>query len=215
MRHSLLALTLLIGSLIAGRAADPSKANETLLHGTSPYEDMIGFALAKNEARLNKSVATADKNAASVKGALSPSAVSQFDALLIAIHRALDAKEPHAVAANAVEVFRLMIDNLQAESLKIPKEVSLLDYAGFKLRVLAAAEKHDWPAMRKIVVDASSWWGAIKSKVSDKRLRDAFNSTVRGLEEAGKTENLPMLHFAAQIDLDLVDLLESHFEGRK
>ena len=44
---------------------------------------------------------------------------------------------------------------------------------------------------------------------------DAFDSTIRGLHEAEKLESVPMLNFAAQIDLDLVDLLERYFEHRK
>ena len=96
-----------------------------------------------------------------------------------------------------------------------PKEVSLLDYAGFKLHVLDAAPQPDWDAMRKIVTEAVAWWDATKSKVTDHKLRDAFNSTVRGMQQAARTENRPMLHFAAQMDLDLVDLLEKHFESKK
>lgn len=33
-----------------------------------------------------------------------------------------------------------------------------------------------------------------------------------GLKQAIELKHLPMLNFAAQIDLDMVDLLESHFE---
>jgi len=39
-------------------------------------------------------------------------------------------------------------------------------------------------------------------------LRNAFDSLIRGLDDAARLEDLPMLRFAAQIDLDLVDLLE-------
>jgi hypothetical protein len=68
--------------------------------------------------------------------------------------------------------------------------------------------------MRKTVVEAAGWWKAAKPKVSEKGLRDAMESTIRGLQEAARTENLPMLHFAAQLDLDLVDVLEGHFEKK-
>ena len=97
----------------------------------------------------------------------------------------------------------------------MPKEVSLLDYAGFKLHVLAAAPKPDWESMRKTAADAVGWWDATKAKVSAKKLRDAMKTTVGGLQQAAKTENLPMLELAAQLDLDLVDLLEAHFEAKR
>ena len=109
-------------------------------------------------------------------------------------------------------LFRSLIDSLDASHLEVPKEVSLLDYVGLKVHVLTASPKPDWNAIRKTVDEGSKWWKAIESKVTDKKLRDAVATTVRGLQVAAKAENLPMVNFAAQIDLDLVDLLESAFE---
>ena len=211
---SFLAAAFVIASLAWAHGQDAAKANAILLRATSPYEDMVGFALAKNTASLTKALAAADKSAAGVKAVLSTAAASKFESLVQSIHQSATDNKHHAVAASAVEVFRLLIDNLEASGLKEPREVSLLDYAGFKLHVLAAAEHPDWEAMRKAVADAAGWWEAIKTKVADKGLRDAFNSTIRGLQTASKTENLPMLNFAAQMDLDLVDLLEAHFKHK-
>lgn len=215
IKYTLFVVTFLVASLSFAAGRDASKANETLLRATSPFEDIVEVALAKNEAKISKLLATADGHATAIREALPPPATAQFDSLLQAIHKAANGKDHFAVAMSAVEVFRLLIDNLEAGGLKVPKEVSLLDYAGFKLHVLAAAPQPDWGAMRKTVDDAVAWWTTIKVKVSDKALRDSLNSTVRGLQQAGKTENLPMLHFAAQIDLDLVDLLENYFEQQK
>jgi hypothetical protein len=206
-----LVLLLTFAALTTANATDASKANETLLRATSPFEDMVEFALAKNDASITKSLVTADGHAVAVRDALPATASGQFDTLLQAIHKAAAAKHHHALAMSAVEVFRLFIDNLEAGSLKVPKEVSLLDCAGFRLRVLAAAPQPDWSGMRQTVEDAAKWWATTKPKVSDKALRDAFNSTVRGLQQAGQIEHLPMLNFAAQLDLDLVDLLEGYF----
>jgi len=131
------------------------------------------------------------------------------------LHGAATAKDHHGVARSAVEIFRLLIDNLQAKDLEVPKEVSLLDYAGFKLKVLAAPPRPDWHDIRKTVGEAAAWWNAIDSKVSEKGLRDALDTAVRGLVNATKLENLPMLRFAAQIDLDLVDLLEGDLAPKR
>lgn len=211
-----LALIIFIFALLTPAwARDAAKANETLLTASSPFEDMVDFALAKDDANIAKSLRAADGTTAAVRNALPAAAAAQFDTMLQTLHTAATAKEHHAVATGAVEVFRLLIDNLEASSLKVPKEVSLLDYAGLKLHVLSAAPQADWDAMRRTVAEASGWWTAIKLKVGDKGLRDAFNSTVLGLQEAGKVEHLPMLNFATQIDLDLVDLLEGYFEHKK
>src|SRR5882672_10173407 len=118
-RELFITVTLLLTSLIAGSAQDARKANETLLRATSPFEDMVGFALSKKEARITKSLAAADAQAAAVKEALRPADAGQFQELLQAIHKAAAAKEDYAVATNAVEVFRLLVDNLKADILKV------------------------------------------------------------------------------------------------
>jgi hypothetical protein len=207
-------LTLLLACLGPAGARDAGKANETLLSATSPFEDMVEYALAKNFASVEKSLAKAEAQGAAVKEALAPASAGEFDRQLQALRKVVAAREPHGVAVCAVEIFRLLLDNLDGTKLEVPKEVSLLDYAGFKLHVLDAAPKPNWDAMRKTVVEAAGWWKAAKPKVSEKGLRDAMESTIRGLQEAARTENLPMLHFAAQLDLDLVDVLEGHFEKK-
>jgi hypothetical protein len=54
------------------------------------------------------------------------------------------------------------------------------------------------PAVR----EAAGWW-------------NAFGSVIRGLDDAAKLENISMLHFAARIHLDLVDLLEGDLKPKR
>jgi hypothetical protein len=199
------------GGAAAGAADDVA---QVLLAAASPYEDMVGPALAGDDAGLTKMLSNADGQAGTVRKALPPAAAEQFDELLAAIHKSVAARDHYATAEGAVRVFKLLVDNVPPASLKVPREVSLMDYAGFKLQVLAAAKQPDWEAMRKTASEASASWNAIKGKVSDKRVRDTVNSTIAGMERAAKAENLAMIQFAAEIDLDLVDVLEGHFEGK-
>ncbi len=201
--------------LILQVSAPAADANKTLLDASSPFEDMAEFALAKDEAGLAKSLAQADAISGEVRAALPEAAHLQFDSLLKSIHSSATAGAHHAIALNAVEVFRLFIDHLDTASLKVPQEVSLLDYAGFRLHVLTAAPEMDWDAMRKTIADATNWWAALKPKVTSKALRDTLNSALRGLKRAGEEEHVPMMNFAAQMDLDLVDLLEHFFEEQE
>jgi hypothetical protein len=212
----LLALPVILWVLSVPALAQGTRtANETLLAATSPFEDMVEFALAGNDSGITRALVAADRASGGVKDALSAGAASRFGDLLQAIHEAASGREYQVLALTAVDVFRLLLDGLQPEKLKVPKEVSLLDYAGFKLNVLADAVEPDWDAMRETAKDASVWWKAVEPRVSETALRDAFSSTVSGLREATKNENLPMLRFAVQMDLDLVDLLENHFSRQK
>lgn len=205
--------------LVAVTASAPTgqdiKANEVLLSAMSPFEDMIEFALAGNNPDVSKALAAADQQAADVKTVLTTSAANRFTTLMAGLHRAVTDKDHHKTASGAVEIFHLLIDSLQAKGLKEPKEVSLLDYAGFNLRVLAATQNPHWQDIRRTVGEAAGWWKTIESKVSQKGLRNAFGTSIHGLEDAAKLENLPMLRFAAQIELDLVDLLEGDLSPKR
>ena len=149
---------------------------------------------------------------AEVVKALPKESVKGFEQRLSAIKDAAKANDHYSVAVNAVEMFRLLIDSLDEAKLEVPKEVSLLDYAGFRLKVLSAASEPDWEKMKQTAIDAGKWWKTIEEKVDDASLAATFNSTIAGLQQAIEIKDLPYLRFAAQIDLDLVDLLESAFE---
>jgi hypothetical protein len=214
-RLSFLAIVIILVVATSVSANQAINANEVLLSAMSPFEDMIEFALAESHSDVSKALAAADQQAPGVKTVLPALAASQFDTLMARLHRAATEKDHHKTASSAVEIFRLLIDNLQAKDLKEPKEVSLLDYAGFKLRVLAAARNPDWKDIRRTVGEAAGWWNTIGSKVSQKGLRDAFDTSIRGLDDAAKLENLPMLRFAAQLELQLVDLLEDDLRPKQ
>ena len=210
-----LAILLLLAVSTSASASQAIKANEVLLNAMSPFEDMIEFALVSSDAGVAKALAAADQQAPRVKTVLTASAASQFDTLMEGLHRAATDRDHHKTASSAVAIFRLLIDNLQAKGLKEPKEVSLLDYAGFNLQVLAASQDPQWQDIRRTVGEAAGWWNTIESKVFQEGLRDAFGTSIRGLDEAAKLENLPMLRLAAQIELDLVDLLESDLRPQR
>lgn len=211
---SLIPILLLLTVAVPAVAQGVRDRNETLLAATSPYEDLVDAALAGQVAAVTTALARADSQAAAVRTALPAAAAGHFDELLRTIRKAVSDNQFQVVAMRAVEVFRLLLDELGPGHLKIPQEVNLLDYAGFKLKVLASAAKPDWDAMRSTAQEASAWWRAVEPGVTDPTLRDAFATTVAGLSEATKSENPAMLRLAAQIDLDLVDLLEHHFERK-
>src|SRR5882724_11316677 len=71
------------------RAEEPAaSASQTLLHATSPYEDMVKCALARNDADIAKYIAKAELNMAVVKGALKPDAAKKFESQFDALRKA-------------------------------------------------------------------------------------------------------------------------------
>ncbi len=191
---------------------DAISNNGALLAATSPFEDIAEFAIAKNDSAIQKQLVIADKHVAKVKSAMTAERFSAFESLFKKLKTLAAEKSYRQAADTSVELFRQLIECLDASKLEVPQEVSLLDYAGFKIHVLTATESPDWSAIQKTTDDASKWWSELKGKVTNTKLQDAVNSTIRGLQEAARSKNLPMVNFAAQLDLDLVDLLETEFE---
>jgi hypothetical protein len=204
----LLATALLLGGAAAASAAPANPANDVLLGAMSPFEDLVEYALAGSDADVAKALVAADQQAASARQALPATAASVLATRMQGLHNAAGAKNHYGVASNAVEVFRLLTDNLQTKDLALPKEVSLLDYAGFKLRVLAAAPSPNWQDIGKTATDAAGWWNAIRPKLPAGGLRDGLDTAARGLGDATRSKDLAMVRFGAQVELDLVDLLE-------
>lgn len=214
MQLKFLALSVLLVVATSALHSQANKANGVLLSAMSPFEDMIEYGLAGNAAEVSKALAAAEQDAAKVAKALPVSVAKTFGYLMNNLRDTSTVKNYLEMARNATAIFRLLSDNLQAEALDLPKEVSLLDYAGFNLRVLAASPKPDWRDIRKTVDEAAGWWDAVNSKVSQNGLRNAFGTLIRGLVDAAKSHNLPMLLLAAQMELDLVDLLEGDLKPK-
>ena len=214
----LLILGLLCASLTGAIAQDasltPAAANKILLKASAPFEDAIGPALAHNAKGIAGQLAAADDAAEGVKSALPADAAKKFGDLLQTIHKAADAKDDFAVAQNCLTTFRLLVDNLRRDALKVPVEVELLDYAGYQIQILAAGKKPDWNAMSKTAADAAAWWKELAPKVTAKHVREATTSALSGLSQAAQEKNPGKIQLAAQMTLDLVDVMEDVFKGK-
>jgi hypothetical protein len=191
---------------------DMSRNNVVLLSAASPFEDLTEYALAGDKKGMQLALKAYDEQAAKVSKVLSPKARHEMELLVAAIKKAEQRAENESVALNSVEAYRTMIESLDTSSLVVPVQVSLLDYVGFKLKVLLHAKSPDWSILRKTAEEARRHWIAIESRVSDKGLRDTINTMITGLNKATAAKNAEMAVFAAQVDLALVDLLEGYFE---
>lgn len=189
--------------------------NEVFLKATGPYEDLAHYILTQNEAKANAALAAADANASGVVKILPAAAAREFESLREKIHEAIQQKDGKAAAGSSVAVFRLLLNRLDASTLIVPKEVELLDYAGYQLSLLAAFENADWKAIGKLTDDCDAWWKATSARVPDKHLRATMSSAIAGIKQAAEHQNRSMLQFGAQMVLDLVDMLEDSFKVAK
>jgi len=196
------------------------KDNNILMDSASPFEDLTEFAVAADVAGMDRALDVIEERSGITRSTLDPVRRDKYDSLWASIRAGRKGGTYTDVALNSVESYRVLIEGLHDEVLTVPKAVSLLDYAGFRLSVLASLETPDWAAIRVTMEEARSFWAAISGRIQSKGLHDAMNTTIDGIERAVEARDARMTVFAAHVDLDLVDLLESHFEeigqvGRK
>jgi hypothetical protein len=209
---ALLILVSLMSVPDSGTAAKINGRNDLLLGAISPFEDILESAMAKDDRALASSVAAATGMVASVKSTMSPEAFKRFDQHVSEINAYSYDQRYDLVSLQSLEAYKVLAEQLDPAQLKIPLEVIWLDYIGFEIQALSNMTDPNWNMLQKSVEKGFNFWPPVEQKITSNGLRDTYNTTLRGLAAAIETKNIPMLQFAARIDLDLVDLLENYFE---
>ncbi len=197
-----------------GAAAAGGK-NALLEAAMSRCEDLTEYAEAGKIKDLNQAIQALEAQRSNILGVLSPEAGKGFEAGLAAFRQKRASDDFPGLALEAVETYRLLATARERGKLKVPMEVDLLDYAGFKLKVLSKRQPPDWQAMKGVAAEAAKDWQAIQGRVADKCLRAVMNTTMAGLNRAMEGQDAAMAGFAGQVVLDLVDLLEQQFKQQK
>jgi len=203
---------LLSGHALAQKFTSGSVRNEILMKASSPFEDLTEFAISGDRRGIKRALREYDAQATRLENTLQPAVRNKFKSLVANIKQAERHANYNAIALKSPEAYRVLIEALDRSSIKIPAEVLLLDYVGFRYLAVLHSNPGDWPALQEAATYAQKNWDAIKSKVTDMGLRDAIDVTMKGLMQAGTKKNGEMALFAAQVDLAQVDLLEAYFD---
>lgn len=203
------------GHVVSTSTSRALENNAHLENGASPFEDLTEFALRANEEGVRRALTDIDRRADTIRSALDSGGRRAFDSLLSKLRTAQSSRRYPEIAIHAVEGYRLLVDGLDEDALVVPKAVALLDYCGFRLTVLASSATPDWSALQATADETSGFWRSIEARIENRGLKDAMRTVVGGIETAARAHDLRMIAFAAQVDLDLVDLLESYFEETK
>lgn len=192
--------------------AESVNNNAILFDAMSPYEDLTEYALEQDKGAIESALHSLNDLFSELQNILPP---KRLQLLEDAAHKMTISNKNNdfaQIALVAVDSYKFISEQLDASELEIPKEVVILDYVGFKVHALLKQQNISWDLIAITVKEGVTQWELIKTKVSDKALYDAMNTAIDGLKIASQTQNIPMLKFAAQVDLDLVDLLEGFFE---
>jgi hypothetical protein len=148
---------------------------------------------------------------ARIAKALSPDRKKTLDALVAGIGGAWTSGDRSAVGVQAIETFRLLQEAMPRGPKAIPVQVAQLDYVGFKVKALLSSGSVNWAQVSETVREASTWWSAIEPRTSGAALKEAMNRTLLGLKEAADQKDPKVMQFAADMELILVDGLETFF----
>jgi len=194
-------------SMAAANTTDP------LAGGAEIFENFTEASPLMNAAAFNESMAKFETLYPDISARLSPDRKKRLDSLVSGIRRAWRKGDRGPMAVESIEIYRLLEESIDHNGQPVPVEVPMLDYSGFKLKALLLSTHPDWKQVRKTAQEASMWWAAIKTKVTDNSLRDAMAHTIRGIKEAGNLKDPKLLGFTAEMDLILVDGLEAFFNS--
>ena len=134
-----------------------------------------------------------------------------LDAFVAGMRDAWTAKDRSALAVQSIEAYLLLVEAVPRSPRAVPVQVAQLDYVGFKVNALLASNSVDWTRIADTVREAQTWWTAIEPHTSDATLKEAMNRTLLGMKEATDRKDAKVMHFTADMELILVDGLESFF----
>ena len=197
------------GPVVAARSSHPKvdalpQASEIAeqLSENAPTIDAAAFARSMSDlGALNARLATS----------LSPVRQKALGAFVTGIRDAWAAKDRSALAVQSIEAYRLLQEAVPRGPRAVPVQVAQLDYMGFKVNALPASNSVDWTRIADTVREAQTWWTAIEPQTSDATLKEAMNRTLLGMKEATDQKDAKVMRFAADMELILVDGLETFF----
>jgi hypothetical protein len=153
---------------------------------------------------------SARDEAARIVDILAPADADRLDALDEEIARAVTSGARPDIALGAVESYKVLV-SAQGETAVVPREVSLLDYAGFRYDALAKATPPRWSEMASTAAYADEVWAKVASSVSDAALAARFDAALAAMHEAVDRQDVDAAQSSVQSELALVDELEVDF----
>jgi hypothetical protein len=175
----------------------------------SANEDFVEAALAKDAKATPKAITASFKV---VSAALSSQ--HQSDALqqIKLTEEQFSTGDAPLAALSAIENYKILVTAFE-NRLPTSLDAAMLDYAGFKLRSLAAAKTVDWNLVSATVAEADANWATAKGKMKNKAVIDLVDSIQASLSQAVAGQNTQWLDGVAQILLDSVDLVEAQIKN--
>jgi hypothetical protein len=190
-------------------AASPS---DRLLAAAEPFEALTETAFTDPPKKLDQTIALGRKAVADVRGLLNPSTATMVDGLLAAVNRDRGSDQRGDLALSSIEIYRSLVSSVPAGT-KVPVDVSLLDYAGFRYQADLKAAPVRWEDMKQAVSFAQGRWAPLSPKIADKAVSGPFAAALAAMDNAVAGRDSKAAQSAVTAELDQVDKLETYFNA--
>ncbi len=163
----------------------------------SACEDMVDAVAADGMNAAQPKIV--DLKAALIKahGFLKPDIASQLDKSANEMARLAQGSSKTQLSLAAIETFKAVINASDLGKARVPKDVSTLDYTGFKNSILTADANPDWAEVAKTADEAHAVWEKLIPKFKDEDLVDLAHTLDAGTLDAAKRKNAAALQFAS------------------
>lgn len=198
------------GTIPPAPANDPDAQASALMAAAEPFENLTESAFTSDAKKLDDLIAKAKSSAGGASKLLSPSEAQALTSHVAAIDSARAGNKSADLAIAAVEAYRTLVSNSGGHQ-KVPKEVSLLDYSGFRYQADLKAQPIRWSDTVNALDFADAQWKQISATVSDKALRTKMSDTLAAMRSASQSKDAKAGMTASTHELDLVDGLEKYF----
>jgi hypothetical protein len=190
--------------------ADPSCKD--IDKAISANEDFVEIALGIDRLQIAPALQTIKNTLKSVESGMPPKSKTDAAVQVELIELNFRRSDLPASAVAAIETYRVLISNYNSR-LTTPLDTAMLDYVGFKLLALTAAQNLNWPEISKTVSEGQSSLEKTKAVLKDQALIDLADSITTALSSSLAAKDSAWLGSSAQILLDSVDLLERQLKN--
>ncbi len=194
----------------APATARAASKDKILLAAAEPFENLTEMAFNSSWSKIDYTISEAKHLASGARGSLPQDAVGNMDVDLTAMTAARQKKDRADLALSSIEVYRVLVSSVSAGT-RIPTQVSLLDYSGFRYDADLKSSPIRWDDMNQVVAFAHQQWAVIAPRVKDASLAKRFTDSVDGMDRAAQHKNTALAASSARSESDLVDELENYF----
>ncbi len=191
---------------------DAGRANKKLLAAAEPFENLTEMAFTSTWAKIDHTTSDAELAAAGARRALPHGEVGKLDTHLAAMKSARQKQDRADLALSSIEVYRVLVSSVTA-SAKIPTQVSLLDYSGFRYDADLKSSPIRWDDMARTMAFAHQQWAVIAPRLKSAAVGKRFEKAVAGMDQAVHEKNQPLAASSVKSESDLVDELENYFSA--